>query len=168
MSISSFLISYLADDSTSGPNCVMTTGTMTGSVNSLQCDGDYNNNTGCQIASPDGTTYGNGFNGVGGGVYATEWTSSHIKVWFFPRSSIPSDITAGIPDPTQWKTPQAFFNGGSGCNIDTHFAKHKIVFDTTFCGDWAGSVWGSDQSCSALGSSCANFVAGNPGAFKEA
>jgi hypothetical protein len=146
----------------------MTPGKMTGYANSLQCDGTYNNNTGCQIGNLNTNTYGNGFNKLGGGVYATEWTSSHINVWFFPRGEIPTDITAGTPDPSKWIDPQASFIGGSDCNIDSHFADHRIVFDTTFCGDWAGDAWGYDPTCTALASTCINYVAGNPEAFKDA
>jgi len=45
---------------------------------------------------------------------------------------------------------------------------HNIVFDTTFCGDWAGSVWSSDATCSALASTCQDYVANNPGDFVDA
>jgi hypothetical protein len=42
------------------------------------------------------------------------------------------------------------------------------VFDNTFCGDWAGSVWPFDRTCAPLGmDGCVDFVAGNPGVFVE-
>lgn len=44
----------------------------------------------------------------------------------------------------------------------------KIVFDTTFCGDWAGNVWGSSATCSKLASTCEAYVGANPAAFSEA
>lgn len=124
-------------------------------------------------------------------MYATEWTSSAISIWFFPRSAIPGDIASGKPNPASWGTPLAKFAGN--CNIDQHFGNQQIVFfpfssvpaihkaiiahmliknkikqvfDTTFCGDWAGNVWGS-SSCASKGS-CTDFVANNPAAFKEA
>lgn len=99
-----------------------------------------------------------------------EWTSSAIKVFFFPRSSIPADITSGSPDPTTWGTPVSAFSSGAsgGCNIDQHFTQHNIVFDTTFCGDWAGNVWSSSPTCSKLATSCSAYVAANPTAFAEA
>ena len=46
-------------------------------------------------------------------------------------------------------------------------ANHHIVFDTTFCGDWAGSVWAA-SSCAAYAPSCQAFVAANPGVFASA
>lgn len=54
------------------------------------------------------------------------------------------------------------------CPIDSHFANHNLVFDTTFCGDWAGAVWAQDQTCSALASTCQDYVGQNPEAFAEA
>jgi len=66
-----------------------------------------------------------------------------------------------------WGLPVVAFNGGSGCNIDYHFANHNIIFDTTFCGDWAGDAWGS-SSCASKAGSCQGSVAGNPGEFVNA
>lgn len=126
-----------------------------------------NGNDGCGVTTTTANAYGNAFNSVGGGVYAMQWESSGIYVWFFQRGSIPSDITSGHPVTGNWGLPIVAFNGGSGCNIDSFFANENIVFDTTFCGDWAGSVWGSG-SCASLASSCQTYVAGNPGAFSNA
>jgi hypothetical protein len=121
---------------------------------------------GCGITSTNTENYGSGFNAIGGGVYAMQWTSSVISVYFFPRSSIPSDITSGSPDPSTWGSPQAEFTGNS-CDIDSHFVSHNIVFDTTFCGDWAGSVW-TEGSCASAADTCDDYVAANPSAFTDA
>lgn len=101
--------------------------------------GDCNSNSGfdgCSQQTSDTSSFGDGFNAVEGGVYAMEWTTSAISVWFFPRSSIPADIIGGIPDPTSWTTPHARFVA-SGCDFSSHFKDQNIVFDTTMCGDWA-------------------------------
>lgn len=95
-----------------------------------------------------------------------QWASDGIFVWFFPSGSIPEDITSGNPDPTGWATPMASFSG-TGCDFDTAFANHNLIFDTTFCGSWAGQVWG-DSSCSSMASTCNDYVANNPAAFMEA
>ncbi|KAG9238289.1 putative endo-1,3(4)-beta-glucanase, partial [Amylocarpus encephaloides] len=124
-------------------------------------------NAGCSIHSNTANTFGTGFNSIGGGVYAMEWTSSAISISFFPRPSIPADITAGTPDPSKWPSPQARFSGG-GCNIDQYFNSHKMIFNTAFCGDWAGKIWDSDASCKALAPTCDKYVGDNPTAFKEA
>ena len=65
-----------------------------------------------------------------------EWTSDHINTWFWPRGSEPSDLSDS-PDPAEWGTPTASFNGGekaATCEIDSHFRDQSIIFDTTFCG----------------------------------
>lgn len=124
--------------------------------------------TGCGVSTSNTQGYGTGFNNIGGGVYAMQWASDGIYVWFFPRGSIPSDITAGAPLTTNWGTPTASFSG-SGCNFNTYFQNNNIVFDTTFCGSWAGlqSVWGSG-SCASYADTCIDYVAENPGAFENA
>src|SRR6266403_308376 len=39
-------------------------------------------------------TYGTNFNLVDGGVYAMEWTTESISIWFFPHTgAIPNDVT---------------------------------------------------------------------------
>ncbi|KAI0391204.1 glycoside hydrolase family 16 protein [Xylariaceae sp. FL0594] len=123
---------------------------------------------GCGKSSQDHRTYGAKFNEIGGGVYAVQWTSNAINVFFFPRSgSIPADLQAGSPDPSKWGTPLASFSGGS-CDIDSFFSNHQIVFDTTFCGQWAGTVWNQDAVCAAKAPTCQEYVAKNPADFQEA
>ncbi|KAH6650002.1 concanavalin A-like lectin/glucanase domain-containing protein [Chaetomium tenue] len=84
------------------------------------------------------------------------------------------------PDPTTFGTPLALFtgsgsgssssssSGGSGCPLPQHFADHSLVFDTTFCGDWAGRVWEADRACAALAPTCEAFVGGSPEVFADA
>lgn len=153
-----------------GPGCSITNnGGFSGSIATSNCDinaAGQSQNQGCGIAANNDETYGEGLNNIGGGVYATEWTSSAISVWFFPRSSIPSDISSGSPNPSGWGTPLSMFQGG--CDIDSAFKNQQIVFDTTFCGDWAGNVWGQSATCSSKASSCQDYVANNPEAFTDA
>jgi hypothetical protein len=114
---------------------INTAGSQSGTVlQNSNCNAD-NANTGCGVTTTTANAYGNGFNNIGGGVYAMQWESSGVYVWFFPRGSIPSDITNGAPVTGNWGTPIVAFNGGSGCNIDSFFSNENIVFDTTFCGD---------------------------------
>lgn len=125
-----------------------------------------NGGTGCGISTQDTQSFGSGFNAVGGGVYAADWTSTAINVYFFPRASIPADIASGNPDPSTWGQPFASFPGGNTCDIDSHFQNHNIVFDTTFCGGWAGEVW-ANSTCSSLAPTCNDYVAQNPSAFAD-
>lgn len=153
-----------------GSGCsISSNGGFSGSIMTSNCDvnaAGQSQNQGCGVAANNGQTYGSGLNQIGGGVYATEWTSSEISIWFFPRSSIPSDISSGNPVPSNWGQPLSQFQGG--CDIDSYFQNQQIVFDTTFCGDWAGNVWGQSSTCSAKASSCQAFVGENPEAFSDA
>ncbi|KAI0176071.1 concanavalin A-like lectin/glucanase domain-containing protein [Hypoxylon sp. FL1284] len=129
-------------------------------------------NIGCNYASPtsDTASYGDAFNAEGGGVYALEWDSDALKIWHFPRSTIPDDIVYGHavgPDPSTWGPPQAVF-GGSSCDADTYFFNMSLVFNINFCGDYAGNLWGKADQCDQLAPTCKEFVAGNPTSFSEA
>lgn len=147
--------------------CTMTNSGSTAGSNLFEANCNANSGyNGCGQSSTVANAYGAGFNANGGGVYAMEWTSSHISIYFFPRNAIPNDITAGTPNPDGWGTPTSKFTGNS-CDIDSHFKEHNIVFDTTFCGDWAGSVWAS-STCASLADTCQNYVANNPAAFEKA
>jgi hypothetical protein len=100
----------------------------TGTMTTTNCDVNAAGqalNAGCQINTPSTLSYGSGFNAQGGGVYATEWTSEAISIWFFPRGSIPSDITNGSPNSAGWGEATANFSGG--CDIDSHFQNQQIV-----------------------------------------
>jgi hypothetical protein len=150
------------------PGCSMSTaGSLAGTtLANPDCSGD----AGCSASTTNTQGYGKGFNSIGGGVYATQWESTGIYVWFFPRNAIPSDITSGSPNPSAWGAPTTMFASGSGCNVDQHFMNHQIVFDTTFCGDWAGAstIWGDSCQKSTGAATCQGFVAANPSAFNEA
>jgi hypothetical protein len=129
-------------------------------------DVDCNSKSGCSVRAADTRGFGTGFNAAGGGVYAMQWESTGVYVWFFPRSAVPGDISSGSPTTTNWGLPVVAFNGGSECEIDRYFENMNIVLDTTFCGGWAGGLWRS-SSCGALSESCESYVANNPQAFRE-
>ncbi|KAI1207953.1 glycoside hydrolase family 16 protein [Annulohypoxylon truncatum] len=129
-------------------------------------------NFGCNYASPpsDTTSYGDSFNVEGGGVYALEWDSEDLKLWHFPRSTIPDDIVYGHvvgPDPSSWGPPHAVF-GGSSCKPENYFFNMSLVINTNFCGDYAGNIWGKADQCNQLAPTCEEFVANNPHSFQEA
>ena len=149
--------------------CTVNNQTLSGShATSLDCWVDSASqpaNEGCSFVANSPATYGSQFNANNGGTYATEWTSTAINIWFWPRGSAPSDATGSTPNPSGWGSPTAVFEGG--CDIDAHFQNQNIVFDTTFCGAWAGAAWGS-SGCASKASSCQAFVQNNPSAFAEA
>lgn len=137
-------------------------------LGSANCNQD-SGNTGCSASTTLGQSYGDAFNLAGGGVYAMQWESSGLYVWFWPHDDVPGDVKAGAPVTTNWGLPVVAFNGGAGCTIDDHFVNMNIIFDTTFCGDWAGqaSTWAS-SGCSALASTCTAYVQNYAGAFAPA
>ena len=133
--------------------------------------------TNCSMAkgcSVEGLTdsYGAGFNSLDGGVYAMLWTDKAIRLWFFPRSSIPESITNGDPDPGSFGVPLTNFEPASPCNLQQEIKDQKIVFDITFCGDWATDDF-TDSGCpmsdprSAV-RSCVDCVATNPFKYRKA
>jgi hypothetical protein len=100
-----------------------------------------------------------------------QWTSDFIRIWYFARGTIPSDITNQTPNPSSWGLPAAEFQGS--CMIDQKFQAHKIIMNNAFCGEYAGaaSVWNSStNSCAASTNygTCNAYVAGQPAAFQNA
>ncbi|ELR12824.1 endo1,3(4)-beta-glucanase, putative [Acanthamoeba castellanii str. Neff] len=138
---------------------------MTGTFLEPNCDTTAGNGCGVDASA---NSYGAPFNTAGGGVYALEWTTWRIRVWYFNRTRIPADITAGNPNPAAWGKPFAYFALGTNCPA-SHFRNHTMTINLTFCGAWAGNswVWGSDSVCAAKGT-CVDFVRKNPSAFTEA
>lgn len=136
---------------------------------------DQAKNVGCSIKAPARVgnqplpSYGSEFNAAGGGIYALEWTGEYIQAWFFPRNSSTSPNAKQLlesPDPTVWPTPIAKFQG-SGCDFSARFKDQKIIFNTAFCGEWAGRIW--EDSCAAKTGveKCEDYVRDNPEAFSE-
>ncbi|KAK4110527.1 glycoside hydrolase family 16 protein [Canariomyces notabilis] len=169
-----------------GPGCSMSTGNTSGTASPLlDCQGfegctypsdddDVNNNNN-KPTTTTSSNYGAGFNAISGGVYAVEWTDAAIQVWFFPRNSAQcqrlqqgGSDSASAPSPETFGPPLAAFYGGAACSIPAHFAQHNLVFDTTFCGDWAGRVWAKDATCAALAARCEDYVGANPEAYVQA
>ncbi|GAB1199634.1 hypothetical protein APSETT444_008991 [Aspergillus pseudonomiae] len=153
---------------TSGSCALSNENDMTGTMTSNEC-GEASGTVGCVVEGKTGTS-GTPFNEKKGGVYAMEWTSSFVKIWYFARSEIPKSITEGNPDTTAFGAPMAHLQGT--CDFGARFKSQKFILDTTFCGDWAGGVFG-DSGCPVSDpsnpiQSCVNYVAQNPAAFKEA
>jgi hypothetical protein len=112
------------------------TDSFAGNIVTPDCDVNAANqptNAGCSIGDVSDLSFGAGFNNASGGVFATEWTSQFVKIWFFPRGTIPSDIASSTPTPQEnWGTPRSVFQGNF--NLDDNFKDLQLVFDTTFCG----------------------------------
>lgn len=156
------------------PGCTMSMSTPKSAAYAVDAaTADCQGSNGCGQATEAQATYGSAFNAAGGGVYAVEWTSAAISVWFFSRSDpMVSSLTNNAnPDPATFGDPLVKFasaQSSGGCNIDQHFANHQIVFNIDFCGDWAGNVFDSDATCTSTNLSCNDYVGQNPLAFIEA
>ncbi|RDW95161.1 hypothetical protein BP5796_00924 [Coleophoma crateriformis] len=137
----------------------------TGTVLYSNCANGTNSNAGCGVRG-NSTTYGTGFNALGGGVMAMELRSAGIRIWQFFRDAIPSDITSGSPDPSTWGEAAADFPN-TDCNIDNHFKNQSIIANIDLCGSWAGttSIYTGEDDCP---STCEDFVANNATAFTNA
>ncbi|KAG6891099.1 hypothetical protein C0995_014189 [Termitomyces sp. Mi166 len=163
------------------PGCTLPTAnaqalSISGSViGGTDCAALTTGNQGCGIRANSNVSFGAGFNKNGGGTYAMQWDSSGIAVYFFPKGSEPADLTNETPLPNTWGNPLARWPA-SNCNPFQFFNNHHAIFDTTLCGDWAGSVWsvsgipGQEQSCAERTgvSTCEAFVRGNGAAMAEA
>uniref|UniRef100_L2FCD9 Endo-1,3(4)-beta-glucanase, putative n=1 Tax=Colletotrichum fructicola (strain Nara gc5) TaxID=1213859 RepID=L2FCD9_COLFN len=127
-----------------GPGCTITNDGTVSSTTLKEKDCNAGNaGTGCGQSTSSNQNYGDGFNAIGGGVYAVDFNSQAIS-------------------------PLAKFNGGQGCDIPSHFKQQNLVFNTALCGDWAGKVWSQNAECAALASTCSDYVAANPQAFTQA
>lgn len=93
---------------------------------------------GCGVQLDTPLSGGKGFNANGGGVYAMRLTEGgQVTIWFFEKGKIPNDISTNKPDPDKWDTTyMTKFNACPG-----HFKDLEIIFNTTFCGDWAGNAF---------------------------
>lgn len=124
------------------------------------CDATINNNDGCGVTEWSRASYGPYFESQGGGVIAMKWDEDGIAIWSFYRAAIPEDVIAGTPVPATWGPPSAIL-GPAKCNITKFFHNHTIVFDITFCGEWAGNSYamsGCPGTCANRLRDPANFV----------
>ncbi|PIL31983.1 hypothetical protein GSI_06687 [Ganoderma sinense ZZ0214-1] len=148
-----------------GPNCYLNTnvsftGTPVSSGTNITCDGNANGNAGCGVTEWSRASYGPIFDEQGGGVFAMKWDDQGIAVWSFYRAAVPADVLAGNPTPSTWGEPVAMLDP-SGCDPIANFVNHSIVFDITFCGDWAGNSYatsGCPGTCTDRLMDSSNFV----------
>lgn len=126
-------------------------------------------NVGCSMS---GLQQNNGpsLNDMKGGIFVLEvLVNKHIRVWFFERSEMPTDLTSN-PRPQLWKKPPiGYFPFGPHCDGNKLFKPQHVVLNTTFCGAFAGNAFREASGCPGNGRrSCEEFVRKNPQAFKEA
>lgn len=146
------------------------TGKLLGSV----CGAAETGNAGCGIVDNNPDSYGGGYNANGGGVHTMLWDDEGVSIWFFPRGSIPKDLSSEAPQPASWGQPSAHFPS-STCSAYGFNRDHTTIFDTTFCGDWAAATWATapnqgGASCAQLTgvATCQDYVQNHGADFSEA
>ena len=138
-------------------------------MDNKNCYTNYNTgNDGCGFTLGD-NSYGSALNNVGGGVYALEWTNNGLKAWWWQMKNVPDNVKSMTPDPNQWGIPYANWPFGNWCPSD-HLKDMYLIFDLTFCGDWAGGQGEWDSQCKnkVNNDNCVNYVANNPNGFSDA
>ncbi|KAJ6469495.1 glycoside hydrolase family 16 protein [Mycena sanguinolenta] len=129
---------------------------------------------GCGFSDKEATTFGPGFNKAGGGVFALQFDTTGINMWFFQTGSVPSDITALAPNPSTWGTPRMSVPTSS-CSPTTYFSDLMMVVDTNLGGSFTEGVWGTDgaggqaTSCKTQTNTdtAADYVLNNGGKFGD-
>lgn len=138
-----------------------TNNVFSGNAVSTNCYSSATADGGCGISDPNPTSFGYGFNGAGGGVFALLWdTTTGMSIWHFPRAKIPKDITNKAPTPANWGIPAGFWSSQT-CDIASNFYQHSLIIDTTVCGNWAGSAYGQSGcpgTCSEMVANATNFA----------
>jgi len=169
------------------PSCTMPDDrSESGTPTSSDCDTSVNFNQGCGVSFQKSSSYGSNFNSQGGGFYVMARTRQDgIRIWYWSRNdpTTPPEIRngqlsasdsgsdslqlfgdGGISPNPGWGMPAASFPVGDNCDYDSHFDAHVMVFDLTFCGDWAGAVY-PDSGCPG---DCVAYVNDKPWAFSNA
>ncbi|KIK69978.1 glycoside hydrolase family 16 protein [Collybiopsis luxurians FD-317 M1] len=149
------------------PGCTQKNPQTSTIINSTDCSYEDNDNEGCAVTDSSTSSYGSGFSAAEGGVFVTEFATTGISVWFFPRSSVPDSISSNTSSISisDLGTPTANWPS-TGCSIDEYFSAQQLIFDITLCGDYAGETSVFSQTCT--GTCYTDYVIGDPSTYDNA
>ncbi|KAJ7662201.1 concanavalin A-like lectin/glucanase domain-containing protein [Mycena polygramma] len=156
---------HVGDDNCVQPTSIASnqTGTITtasGSISNCTVTPATGQNTvGCVTTETKPNSFGSGFASQGGGVFAMLWDTTGIAMWYFGRSSVPSDIstTNTSPNPTTWGKASAWYPASS-CDPTTVFGPQIITLYIDICGAFAGVQSLFASTCGSVAPNCSALV----------
>jgi len=112
---------------------------------------DCSTSAGCIVADSNQNSVGAAFAAAGGGVWATQFDTSGVFIWFWNTANVPANLNSGNSvDLSTWGTPTASYPS-STCNMTQSFGPQQLVLDITLCGDWAGVPSVYNATCLGTG-----------------
>ncbi|RDX50093.1 hypothetical protein OH76DRAFT_1349667 [Lentinus brumalis] len=129
------------------------------STGCTQSGTDCSQGAGCTVGEKAANSYGSAFASAGGGVWATQFDTTGINIWFWSRKDVPSSLSSATDsvDPSSWGTPSAQYST-STCDVSKFFTPQQLVIDIALCGDWAGQANVYQQTCNGDGSATACYI----------
>ncbi|KAK7048543.1 glycoside hydrolase family 16 protein [Favolaschia claudopus] len=164
------------------PNCNQPTSVASNQTGTIStANGDLSNCTvtpatgdntiGCVTTETKPNSFGSGFASQGGGVFASLWDVTGVAFWYFPRGSVPGDISVNnkSPNPTTWGKASAWYPASS-CDPTKAFGPQIITLVGLSCA-FAGvqSLWApnSGPSCASVAPNCSAAVT-DPANYNDA
>ncbi|GJE99867.1 glycoside hydrolase family 16 protein [Phanerochaete sordida] len=111
-------------------------------------EGDCSQGVGCVVEENTPNSYGKAFADNGGGVWAAQYDSTGIFIWFWPRNKLPANLQtpSDTLDISSWGTPSAAYASPT-CNITEFFGGQQMIIDIALCGEGADSPGVYAQTC---------------------
>ncbi|CAD7972658.1 unnamed protein product [Amoebophrya sp. A120] len=115
-----------------------------GITNGGNCEG----NNGCGVTAQS-VPSGHKFNEQGGGIHLMEWSRNPpaIKMYWLDRVVAETLDEESMNDGSFWEhitstnQPYVTFPLEGNCPMANYFSPQTFIVDTTFCGEWAGSIF---------------------------